>query len=108
MEGEVNSPSNVKGLLAFSFGLTSLILSVMQIGTQFGLLIGIFALVFGVVGIIMSSKQNKILRNDWSKAGKILSWTGIIISIILLALLVIFTFFILPDFLAQQAAQGGF
>ena len=85
---------NVLGILAWSFGLASLILSITQ---------PIAGILFGIVGLIMNSKQTKKGSNEWARAGKILSIIGIIVSIIATILIVVAFGYLSanPELLAQ-------
>ena len=70
-EGE----NNVFGLLAWSIAIICVIFALLQ---------PIVGIVAGIVGLVLSSKQNRIMKNDWSRVAKILCIIGIIVSIIVI------------------------
>jgi hypothetical protein len=74
MPKEENVRENSFGLMSVTLGIISIVLTNLP-----GLILGIVALVFAF-------KQEKISINNWSKAGKILSIIGIILTIIAIAL----------------------
>lgn len=82
-----------------SFGTASVILGI--IGLVISSLPGA---IFGAVGLIFASKQRKISKNGWSKAGKILNVIAIILG---LTLFVVNIIYLLkdPTFMAQFQGQ---
>jgi len=82
------------GLLGWSFGILSIIFSILQ---------PIAGALSGVVGLVLSSKQNKGSPDKWSSAGRILSIIGIIVSILILILGIIAIKYLVndPNLLAQ-------
>lgn len=67
-----------------TFGLASTILGILSI-----VFASINGIVFGIIGLVFAHLQNKRFQNSWSRAGKILSIIGIILSIILITLIII-------------------
>ena len=63
-----------------SLGVWALIVGMFSVMASPAPIIGI---ILGVVGFFLAKSQEKIERNSWSKAGKILSIFGIIFSIIM-------------------------
>ncbi len=61
-----------------SFGVAAVVIGILSIVS--GSLPGI---VLGVIGVIFSKKQNKIMANKWSKSGFLLGVIGIILGIAL-------------------------
>ena len=85
------------------------------VGVVFGILSIIFALfqpisgfIIAIIGLVFSFKQNKVMRNKWSKAGIILGAIGIILSIIIVIVAFNFISSIAnnPELLAQLQNVG--
>ena len=86
------SGDNSSGIVGVVFGILSL------------LTLSVPGVVMGIVGLLFSLKQNKVMKNKWSKAGIILNILGIILGII--AIIFLYNFAI--NYLAQlQQLQGG-
>ena len=84
-----------------SYGTASVILGIFSVLFSSPPLYGV---ILGVISLMFANKQNKHHKNSWSKAGKILSIIGIILS-------VLFFIFILwsqknPEFYTKLL-QGG-
>ena len=62
-----------------SYGTASVILGIFSVLFSSPPLYGV---ILGVISLIFANKQNKAHKNGWSKAGKILSIIGIILSIV--------------------------
>ena len=76
-EGQDNS----FGVLSVTLGIVSL--AIMITNNLPGLLLG-------VLGLIFAYKQDKIAKNKWSKAGKIVGFASIIIGIISTVVIIIY------------------
>jgi cytochrome c biogenesis protein CcdA len=66
-----------------SFGVAAVILGILSI-----IFASITGVLFGIIGLFFSAKQNQINSNVWSKWGRILSIIGIILSILTIALII--------------------
>lgn len=84
---------NSFGLASAIFGAQSLILPLLSP-------VLLPSIAFGVIGLVMSSKQNKFGKNSWSKWGKALSVIGILLSV--LAIVLNFTLRASPSGLLPQ------
>ena len=62
-----------------SFGTASVILGIFSILFSSPPLYGV---ILGILSLMFANKQNKYHKNSWSKAGKILSIIGIVLSIL--------------------------
>ena len=85
-----------KGLLGWSIGLAGLLFSVMQ---------PIAGIIFGIVGVIVSSNQKKKYNDSWSKTGQRLSIIGLIVSIAVIIISLLLVKF-LGSYLAQIQTAG--
>lgn len=103
------SSDNSHGLVAFIFGMFSILLAP---GLDIFIFYGpVVSIILGMLGIIFAIKQRKVNNNKWAKTGLWLSILGIVISIgIILTLVKFITSAILPKLseLQQQimAAAG--
>ena len=61
-----------------SFGIAAVILGIFSILFAYPPLYG---LTLGVISLIFAGKQQKIMRNNWSRNGRTLALIGIILSI---------------------------
>ena len=89
-----------------SFGVAGVIFGILSI-----LSLSVGGIAIGIIGLIFSLRQKKIMKNQWSKSGIVLNIIGIIIGIAVVIFLVKYA----SDYLAQitQAGQlqglpGGF
>lgn len=62
-----------------SYGVASAILGIFSIMFSYPPLYGV---ILGIISFVFAKKQEKFHKNGWSKAGKILSVIGIILSIL--------------------------
>lgn len=62
-----------------SFGVASVVLGILALT-----LLPFNGLVLSIVSLIFANKQNKISKNKWSKAGKILSIIAIVLSVLII------------------------
>ena len=60
-----------------SFGIAGVIFGILSI-----LSLSVGGIIMGIIGLLFSLKQNKVMKNQWSKVGVILNILGIIIGII--------------------------
>jgi protein-S-isoprenylcysteine O-methyltransferase Ste14 len=67
-----------------SFGVASVVLGILSI-----LFSSFYGVILGVIGIVFAAKQQKISPNKWSRAGKILSIIGTILSIVVIIFLIV-------------------
>ncbi|MCA9485837.1 MAG: hypothetical protein KC506_03260 [Nanoarchaeota archaeon] len=81
-----------------SFGVASVILGII------GILSGGNGLIYGIIGFIFASKQQRHTPNSWSKAGKILSIIAVILGIV--SIIIAIKYFTQnPDLLNQFNVQ---
>lgn len=90
---------NDLGIVGVVFGILSIVFALFQ---------PIFGIIIGIIGLIFSLKQNKVMKNKWSKAGIILNITGMILAIVVV--IAAFNFFKYisnnPEVLAQLQNAG--
>jgi len=78
-----------EGILGWSLGIISLILTIVQ---------PFAGLVFGIVGFVISKKERKRYGvNEWTRVGVLLNRSAIIISVIFIILVVLATYIYYPE-----------
>ena len=88
MAKEVKGGDNSYGVVAFVFGILSILLApCLDVFIFYGPLVGI---ILGILGIIFSLKQRKIGKNKWSKWALWLSIIGILLSAFILYSIIAF------------------
>ena len=60
-----------------SFGIAGVIFGILSI-----LSLSVEGIVIGIIGLIFSLRQKKVMKNQWSKVGIILNIIGIVVGII--------------------------
>ena len=80
-----------------SFGIAGVVFGILSI-----LNLSVIGIIMGILGLIFSLKQNKIMKNKWSKAGIVLNIIGIIVGIVAVIFLVKYA----SDYLAQITQPG--
>jgi len=85
-----------------SFGVASVILGIFSVLFAYPPLYG---LILGVTALVFAKKQRNRAANSWSKAGKILSIIGIILSVLLFIALLWITQN--PELMGQLGGYGN-